>query len=87
MQYIRKRDGRLVDFNQNKIVDAILKAFKQVDGDISPYALEKANKIAGYVEKQGKNKILTVEEVQDIVERGLMSTKRKDVARAYITYR
>ena len=87
MQYIRKRDGRLVDFNQNKIVDAILKAFKQVDGDISPYALEKANKIAGYVEKQSKNKILTVEEVQDIVERGLMSTKRKDVARAYITYR
>ena len=87
MQYIRKRDGRLVDFNQNKIVDAILKAFKQVDGEISPYALEKANKIAGYVEKQGKNKILTVEEVQDIVERGLMSTKRKDVARAYITYR
>ncbi len=47
MQYIRKRDGRLVDFNQNKIVDAILKAFKQVDGEISPYALEKANKIAG----------------------------------------
>ena len=87
MQYIKKRDGRIVEFNKNKIVDAILKAFKQVDGDISPYALEKANKIADYVEKQGKNKILTVEEAQDIVERGLMSTKRKDVARKYITYR
>ena len=87
MQYIKKRDGRLVKFNKNKIVDAILGAFKEVDNDISPYALEKANKIAEFVEKQGKNKTLTVEEVQDIVERGLMSTKRKDVARRYITYR
>ena len=87
MQYIKKRDGRLVEFNQNKIVDAILKAFKQIDSEITPYALEKANKIAEYVKKQGENKILSVEEVQDLVEHGLMSTKRKDVARAYITYR
>lgn len=87
MQYIKKRDGRLVQFNKNKIVDAIVSAFKEIDGEVSDYALEKANKIADYVEKQGKKKILTVEEVQDIVERGLMSTKRKDVARRYITYR
>jgi ribonucleoside-triphosphate reductase len=87
MQYIKKRDGRLVQFNKNKIVDAITSAFKDVDGEITPYALDKANKIAEYVESQGKKKILNVEEVQDIVERGLMSTKRKDVARKYITYR
>ena len=87
MQYIKKRDGRLVQFNKNKIIDAILSAFKDVDGEIDPYALDKANKIAEYVESQSKKKILNVEEVQDIVERGLMSTKRKDVARKYITYR
>ena len=87
MQYIKKRDGRLVQFNKNKITNAIVSAFKDVDGEISPYAVEKANKIADYVEKEGHNKILNVEEVQDIVERGLMSTKRKDVARKYITYR
>ena len=87
MQYIKKRDGRLVKFNKNKIVDAILSAFKEVDNDISPYALEKANKIAEFVEKRGKNKTLNVEEIQDLVENGLMSTKRKDVARAYIRYR
>ena len=87
MQYIKKRDGRLVQFNKNKIINAILSAFKDVDRDITPYAIEKANKIADYVENQGKKKILNVEEVQDIVERGLMSTKRKDVARKYITYR
>ena len=87
MQYIKKRDGRLVQFNKNKIVDAITSAFKDVDGEITPYALDKANKIAEYVESQSKKKILNVEEIQDIVERGLMSTKRKDVARKYITYR
>ena len=87
MQYIKKRDGRLVQFNKNKITNAIVSAFKDVDGEISPYAVEKANKIADYVEKEAHNKILNVEEVQDIVERGLMSTKRKDVARKYITYR
>ena len=87
MQYIKKRDGRLVQFNKNKIVDAILGAFREVDGEVSPYAIEKANKIADYIEAQGKGKIITVEEAQDAVERGLMSTKRKDVARRYITYR
>ena len=87
MQYIKKRDGRLVQFNKNKIVDAITSAFKDVDGEVTDYALDKANKIADYVENQGKKRILNVEEVQDIVERGLMSTKRKDVARKYITYR
>ena len=87
MQYIRKRDGRLVKFNKNKIINAILSAFQEVDGETTPYALEKANKIANYVEKQSEKEILNVEKIQDIVERGLMSTKRKDVARKYITYR
>ena len=87
MQYIKKRDGRLVEFNRNKVVEAIVKAFKSIDGEITPYATEKANNIADFVQKQGKGKILTVEEIQDLVEQGLMSTKRKDVARAYIAYR
>ena len=86
MQYIKKRDGRVVEFNKNKIVNAILKAFEQIDGEISSYAIEKANNIATFIEKEN-NKILTVEEIQDLVENGLMSTKRKDVARAYIRYR
>ena len=87
MQYIKKRDGRLVRFNRNKITNAILSAFKEVDGEISNYAIEKANKIATYIEQLNTKDLLTVEEVQDMVERGLMSTKRKDVARRYITYR
>ena len=86
MQYIKKRDGRIVEFNKKKIVNAILKAFEQVDGEVSEYALEKANNIANFIEKEN-DQILTVEEIQDLVENGLMSTKRKDVARAYVRYR
>ena len=86
MQYIKKRDGRVVEFNKNKIVNAILKAFQQIDGDISNYALDKANNIANFIENE-TDQVLTVEEIQDLVENGLMSTKRKDVARAYIKYR
>lgn len=86
---IRKRDGRLVTFNEEKIVDAILKAFKSVDGEISEYAKEKAINIASYVRGYYEDieYIPDVEEVQDLVEKGLMATKRKDVAKAYILYR
>lgn len=86
MQYIKKRDGRIVEFNKNKIVSAILKAFTEVDGEISNYALEKANNIANFIEKKD-DEILGVEEIQDLVENGLMSLKKKSVARAYIRYR
>lgn len=86
---IIKRDGRVTQFDQNKIIDAVLKAFKQVDDDISDYAYEKAGNIADYIQEYAENTDhqLTVEEIQDLVENGLMSTKRKDVAKAYITYR
>ena len=52
MQYIKKRDGRLVEFNKNKIVQAILKAFNAIDGETTPYALEKAEKIASFIEEK-----------------------------------
>ena len=86
MQYIKKRDGRIVEFNKNKIINAILKAFKQVEGEVSDYALEKANNIADFIGRKN-DEILNVEEVQDLVENGLMSLKKKDVARAYMHYR
>lgn len=86
---IIKRDGRIAQFDQNKIIDAVLKAFKQVDDNISDYAYEKAGNIADYIQEYAEkaDHQLTVEEIQDLVENGLMSTKRKDVAKAYITYR
>ena len=87
MKYIEKRDGRLVPFNKKKIITAILKSFIAVDGEVSTYAIEKANKIADFIEKKIQEQQLNVEQIQDLVEKGLMSTKRKDVAKAYITYR
>lgn len=81
-----KRDGQKVKFDKNKIISAILKAFKEVDGEISAEVNEKAIFIADKIEKLNRNK-LTVEEIQDMVESELMSGSRKDVAKAYIIYR
>lgn len=87
MKNIIKRDGTIDKFNQSKIEEAIMKAFIAVDGELSKYAEDKAKNISNYIRNISQEKILTVEEIQDLVEKGLMSTKRKDVARAYITYR
>lgn len=85
-----KRDGRAVDFDRQKIINAVHKVFIAVDGALTPYAEEKAINIADYVEKHftdiGQEEA-GIEEIQDLVEKGLMSTRRKDTARAYITYR
>ena len=83
-----KRDGRTVNFNSEKIKEAILKAFIAVDGQSSDYAISKAENIAAYIEGYFiDDSCATIEEIQDLVEKGLMATKRKDVARAYISYR
>ena len=84
-----KRDGRVVPFDTTKIERAILAAFQDVDGKITPYAQEKAENIASYIEGYYLDVDETpgIEEIQDLVEKGLMSTKRKDVAKNYILYR
>lgn len=96
---IIKRDGTIQNFDQNKIIDAVLAAFQEVDNELSDYAYVKAGNIADYIldkceeyyneeVRKGTSKIyLNVEEIQDLVEKGLMATKRKDVAKAYILYR
>lgn len=88
-KYVYKRDGRTAVFDVTKIENAILKAFKHVDGEITPYAKEKAKNIAQYIKNRvdQEDKIFTIEEIQDLVEHGLSSTKRKDVCKAYILYR
>ena len=89
MIYVIKRDNRQMPFDTKKIKNAILKAFKAVDGQISEYAETKAENIANYIEGycEEETQPLSIEEIQDLVENGLMSTKRKDVAKAYIKYR
>ena len=84
-----KRDGRVVPFDSSKIKNAILKAFQAVDGEISEYAQTKAENIADYIEGYylDVDETPEIEEIQDLVEKGLMSCKRKDVAKEYILYR
>lgn len=86
MNNVIKRDGEVVPFEASKIENAILKAFIEVDSELSSYATEKAKNISAYIGAMDVDS-LGVEEIQDLVEKGLMATKRKDVARAYIVYR
>ena len=84
MQVI-KRDGRLVEFKRERIVDAISKAMSHT---IEGIDLDLATKIAESVEKQFENQTqVSVYEIQDAVEKKLMGSSRKEVAQSYITYR
>lgn len=83
---IIKRDGREVRFDKSKIENAVLKAFKEVDGEITSYAAGKAKEIASYIESINTDG-MSVEDIQDIVEMKLMQSNRKDVAKTYIIYR
>ena len=79
-----KRDGREVDFDKSKIFNAVYKAFEQLGKPVEE-STQVASKIANEIESTNKN--YTVEEIQDIVEKKLMSTAHKDVAKAYINFR
>lgn len=85
MSKVTKRDGRIVQFDKNKIEEALKKAFINVDGELIDDDILKINAISNSIENE--NKDLSVEEIQDIIEKKLMSSNRKDVAKSYILYR
>ena len=64
---VKKRDGRIVEFDPIKIHNAILAAFKSVDGEITDYAIDKAENIASYIEGYYLDVDETpgIEEIQD----------------------
>lgn len=80
-----KRDGREVEFDKNKIINAINKAFIEIDKTLSSDAEVISNNIADFIES--RDRTMSVEEIQDIVEHKLMASKRKDVAKTYVKYR
>ena len=84
---IIKRDGTAVPFDCNKIINAINKAFKEVDGEV--FENDTATDIALEISHKVDNSLVavTVETIQDWVEQYLMRSERPDVARAYIRYR
>ncbi len=83
IQVVIKRDGRIVDFNDEKIIEAVRKAMAQTEkGDDLPLA----KKIAEFIEWKGQHE-MSVEAIQDMVEVELMKSSRKEVAKKYIAYR
>ena len=83
IKQVKKRDGRIVEFNNQKIVAAILKAMAVTD-DGEDIIL--AAKIADTISKN-QREVMSVEDIQDCVEMELMESPRKEVAKKYIAYR
>ena len=90
MEKILKRDGTLVDFDSNKITEAIKKALF-VTKEFSPaVANELADKVVSTLKENAERKNVTtpsVEQIQDVVEGVLISSGYKETAKAYILYR
>ncbi len=85
---IKKRDGKIVDFNPVKITEAIWKAAQAVGGKDYKRASELTNKVIDILEKELKrSEIPTVEQVQDAVEKVLIEDGHAKTAKAYILYR
>ena len=83
IQTVLKRDGRIVGFNEEKIIAAVRRAMLHTDkGEDMELARDIADRIACRGQEQ-----MSVEEIQDCVEMELMKSRRKDVAQVYIAYR
>lgn len=84
---IRKRDGRIVKFEPVKITNAIHKAIVAVKEKNGENAKKLSDQVVAIIEEQFKDRIPSVEDVQDIVEKVLIKNGFSDVAKAYILYR
>ena len=85
---IKKRDGKIADFNPIKITEAIWKAAQAVGGKDYKKSTELTEKVLIQLEKElKKGEIPTVEQVQDVVEKTLIEEGHARTAKAYILYR
>ncbi len=85
---LRKRDGRVVEFDQIKISNAIFKAAKAVGGSDRKLADYLADKVLIALERKFKSwEVPEIEDVQDIVEKVLIEEGHAKTAKAYILYR
>jgi ribonucleoside-triphosphate reductase (formate) len=88
VDFIRKRDGRLVPFEEGKITAAICKAVRAVGGSDMDKAAGITSQVAGILGVLYKDgRVPTVENVQDLVEKILIENGHAKVAKAYILYR
>lgn len=87
MLEVQKRNGDIVPFDKEKIIDAVNRAMIEVDKIL--YETDTSEDIATEIEEMAKRSktTISVETIQDCVEDLLMQSERRDVARAYIRYR
>jgi ribonucleoside-triphosphate reductase len=84
---IKKRDGREVPFNIEKIANAVFKAASATGGKDYSTAMELAEKVVEYIEADKGRKVPDVEEIQDSVEKILIETGHAKTAKEFILYR
>ena len=85
---VKKRDGRVVVFDQGKITDAIFKALTATNKGGRGVAKRLSDQVVAFLNKRfKKDRIPTVEEIQDLVEEVLILKGYAETARAYILYR
>jgi ribonucleoside-triphosphate reductase len=88
MKFVRKRDGRLEPFDQERITNAIWKAAKAVGGKDRELAKRLSDQVVAELKRRfGEDGVPTVEEIQDIVEKILIENGHARTAKAYILYR
>ena len=85
--YIKKRDGRKVKFNEQKIMSAIERAGLETGEFAEEQADKLTKKVLAQAEKTLSEKVPSVEQIQDIVEDVLIESRYKETAKAYIIYR
>lgn len=84
---IKKRDGKLIKYNKQKIFDAIMKAVTPSEKDMKEEVKRLTTLVDKKLAKKYKDKIPTVEDIQDLVEEVLMGEAEPEIAKAFIIYR
>ena len=83
----RKRDGRIVPFDQEKITNAIFKAAQSVGGKDRELSKKLSDEVVSILEKKYGDKPFGVEEIQDVVEKVLIEGGHARTSKSYILYR
>lgn len=84
---ILKRDGRRANFDSQKITNAIFGAAKEIGGKDKKIAEDLTQQVIGYLEAEDDKDNISVEHVQDVVEKILIENGHAQTAKAYILYR
>jgi ribonucleoside-diphosphate reductase alpha chain len=87
IRLVKKREGRLIDFDQQRITVAIRKAFYAVGEEDGPIVDDLSDKVVRELNKKYKGKVPSVEQVQDCIEEMLITEGFSQVAKSFILYR